>query len=143
MSGFFVIAMLMAAPAQFDDLECPGYTTIEINQCAAADVAQSRERMERYLDAARKRQISDERPELVPLIDASQASFEAYAENECNAVYQNWIEGTIRTIMALGCHQMLIHQRTHVIWQNWLTFGDSTPALLPEPGLTAEDDRPE
>jgi hypothetical protein len=28
----------------------------------------------------------------------------------------------------------LVDERTRTIWQNWLTYADSTPPALPEPG---------
>ena len=45
----------------------------------------------------------------------------------------NVSSATIRNAMSLTCRIRLVDQRTHTIWQNWLTFMDSTPPILPEP----------
>lgn len=112
-------------------IDCDG-STLEMNECMAAIRERASERKARYLAAAVARNA--DRPELVALIRKSDAAFEAYREAECAAVYEDWKEGTIRNAMALSCSTALVDERTRVIWQNWLTYMDSTPPDLPEPG---------
>ena len=112
-------------------IDCDG-STLEMNHCMAAIRDRASERKARYLAAAIARNA--ERPELVALIRQSDAAFETYREAECKAVYTDNEGGTIRTIEGLGCEIGLIDERTRTIWQTWLTFMDSTPAILPAPG---------
>jgi uncharacterized protein YecT (DUF1311 family) len=110
---------------------CDG-TTLEMNECMAAIRERASERKDRYLAAAIARH--EDQPELTAMIRQSEAAAEAYRKSECGAVYEDWKEGTIRNIMALSCDIALIDERTRTIWQNWLTYMDSTPPDLPEPG---------
>lgn len=129
-----IVALMLA---QAEPLDCSSGVTPIINQCAAADLADSEERLRRYLSAARKKLLAD--PESAPVakrLDEAQSAWETYRDAECNALYDYWSGGTIRTVMALSCKLSLTDERTHVVWQTWLTYPDSTPPLLPEPGAT-------
>ena len=112
-------------------LDCDG-TTLAMDNCMAGIRERASARKDRYLAAALDRHA--DRPELAAMIRKSDADFEAYREAECGAVYKNWEEGSIRNAMALTCDIALIDARTRTIWQTWLTFMDSTPAILPAPG---------
>lgn len=114
---------------------CPDAdTTVDMDQCYAEVLDRADATRARYLAAAQGR-FAD-RPELAEMIGASDEAFTAYRDAECGAVLQNWIDGTIRGVMTLGCRIAMTDARTHEIWDNWLTFPDSTPAILPEPGPT-------
>ncbi|MCG4259878.1 DUF1311 domain-containing protein [Acetobacter senegalensis] len=63
----------------------------------------------------------------------SETAWKAYRDAECRAVFTNWQQGTLRIMMQLGCERRLTRQRTYTVWQNWLTFQDSTPPVLPRP----------
>ena len=65
----------------------------------------------------------------------SQNMWVSYEDAECRAVYQKWIHGTIRGLMAGSCTIGMIKQRTHKIWEEYLTYEDLTLAILPEPKL--------
>ncbi|QUL39482.1 DUF1311 domain-containing protein [Erythrobacter sp. JK5] len=125
---------------------CPdSTTTLDMNQCYADIATASDERRKRYFDAAiaretesaaeTERMLGETEPDTqhIAQMRASETAFEAYREAECGAVWESWKTGTIRTIMALGCQIELTDRRTHTIWQNWLTYMDSTPPTLPEP----------
>ena len=133
-----IVAMLLfiANPlAAKDDSRCAdAVTTLEMNACVAAVVAKAEDRQDQYLDAALARHAAT--PDIVALIEASQAAYATYAGQECDAVYRYWIDGSIRNVMALECRLALTDQRTHTIWRNWLTYVDSTPPDLPEPRPT-------
>ena len=109
-------------------------TTLAMNECYAQTLSRADERRAAYLVAALEREA--EKPETAAMIVASDKAFTAYRDAECNAVYESWIEGSIRNVMALSCSIEMTDQRTHDIWQNWLTYMDSTPPVLPEPGPT-------
>ena len=102
--------------------------TLEMNECGAARLALERVRMDRYLAAARDVMTAHQEmtpPEydvdLTARLEASQASFEAYAEAQCQTVYDMHIGGTIRTIMYIGCMEDMLQQRTHRIWLDYLS----------------------
>lgn len=109
-------------------------TTIDMNECHAARRANASDRYDRYLAAALER-VADN-AELQAELRAADSAFQAYREAECGAVFTEWQEGTIRTVMTIDCDIALYDQRTHTVWENWLTYMDSTPADLPEPGPT-------
>lgn len=121
------------APRASVTYDCDG-STVEMNGCVADILDRARGTKERYLAAARARWADDD--VVQGAITRSEESFEAYRENECSAVYDRWRDGTIRTMMALTCSIGLMDARTHTIWENWLSYGDSTPADLPEPQPT-------
>jgi hypothetical protein len=98
-----------------------------------ASIDQLRKRMKLYLDKARERFAKDKK--LLQLIDESQKRWEAYTDAEYDAVYQYWGDGSMAGIAAQDSLKQLIRCRTYVIWENYLTFMDSTPPLLPEPKL--------
>lgn len=136
MIGFALLAAasVAAAPAT----HCPGDTTLEINDCRSAELAKAEADLRRYLAAARKRlksEAADDAGAKAALadLDKTETAWKAYREAQCNAVYDYWQSGTIRTVMALSCEIDATRQHTHTIWSTWLTYMDSTPPILPEP----------
>ncbi|MDY6925294.1 MAG: lysozyme inhibitor LprI family protein [Pseudomonadota bacterium] len=112
--------------------------TIEMNDCAAADVVKEEARMATYLAAAIDVLRDEaESPELaaavVAELQSSQKAWQAYADSACRTVYTRWQSGTIRNLMALGCRERLALERTHTLWADYLVYLDSTPPTLPEP----------
>ncbi|HEY0629068.1 MAG TPA: lysozyme inhibitor LprI family protein [Sphingomicrobium sp.] len=119
--------------------DCPGNTTIELNDCAAKQLEAAEARLQKYQQAAIDRYSSDDESDgaaVILGIKASSEAFAAYRSIECATVYEDYKEGTIRNLMSLGCKIQLTHQRTHTIWENWLQYMDSTPPILPEPKPT-------
>ncbi|TNE43067.1 MAG: DUF1311 domain-containing protein, partial [Sphingomonadales bacterium] len=115
---------------------CPdAMTTRDMDECYAEILDRADGRRALYLATAMERH--KDRPELAAKIEESGIAFKAYRDAECGAVLEDWIEGTIRGVMTLGCRIDLTDRRTHTIWQNWLTYPDSTPPVLPEPGPTS------
>lgn len=109
-------------------------TTVDMNDCYGEIYARALAQKNRHLDAALKRH--EGQPAVTDLIRASDMTFEAYRKSECGAVWENWSDGSIRTIMSVACSIELTDRRTQTIWENWLTFMDSTPPVLPEPKPT-------
>lgn len=111
---------------------CPdAMTTLDMNECYAAVLARAEERRTHYLSKAIERH--SDRPQLADKIRAGDKAFTAYRDAECGAVLEDWIEGTIRAVMTLSCRIEMTDRRTRTIWQNWLTYMDSTPPAEPEP----------
>ena len=114
---------------------CSGSDTISINACADAEFKRTDAVLNRYYQAAQHRLQEEKQTKTAALLVQSQRSWIAYRDAECDAVYQNWIDGTIRGSMAIGCKINLTQIRTYAIWRNWLTYMDSTPPILPRPDI--------
>lgn len=132
------IAILAAASVAAAPPHCPGDTTLEINDCQSAELARAEADLQRYVGAARKRlksEAADDAGAKAALadLDKTETAWKAYRDAQCNAVYDYWQSGTIRTSMQLTCEINLTRQHTHVVWDAWLTYMDSTPPILPEP----------
>ena len=133
--GELVFRFDRATPANPASPRCAeAYTTVDINFCLSEALAESIERHENYVSAALKRH--EDRPELAAKIAAAEDAFQAYRAAECGAVYEDWKEGTIRGIMSITCNMDMTDKRTKTVWENWLTYADSTPPVLPEPSAT-------
>ncbi|MCJ2189193.1 DUF6265 family protein [Novosphingobium beihaiensis] len=114
---------------------CPdAMTTLDINACLGGVLGRADVRRKAYLEKALAREA--DRPELQAMIRTADKAFDAYRTAHCDAVYEDWKEGTIRGAMSLSCQIAMTDARTHRIWQDWLTYMDSTPPVLPEPGPT-------
>lgn len=154
MSRFAVLsalAFLCATQAHAAANSCPGTNTVEMNQCEGDALAQDEATHQKYAKAALaflQKQITDTKDDdTVKVLKESQKAFQhsetawkAYRDAECGAVFTNWQQGTLRVMMQLGCDRRLTRQRTYTIWQNWLTFQDSTPPVLPRPETDLPDD---
>ncbi|WP_407832178.1 lysozyme inhibitor LprI family protein [Vibrio rotiferianus] len=109
------------------------FTTIEINQCAAIELDAAKTELEKYLKVSLEHNSFDSK--LVEAMKLAQADWETYMSSHCDSVYTQWRDGTIRGVMAISCKTKLTKQRTHELWENFLTYMDSTPPVLPEPSL--------
>jgi len=107
--------------------------TLEINHCAAIELETAQVELDQYLEASFEHNAYD--AELVSSIKMAQDSWQAYMTAHCDSVYTQWRDGSIRGLMALSCKTKLTKQRTHEVWENFLTYMDSTPPVLPEPKL--------
>lgn len=127
-----LLALLSFNIAAGDEPDCErASSTPDINWCAAVELGTAQQELKYYLEEAIKRHADD--AELIAAIHSAQADWEKYAESHCDAIYTYWREGTIRSVMELGCKRKLTKQRTHEIWAGFLTYMDSTPPVLPEP----------
>ncbi|MCM2129357.1 lysozyme inhibitor LprI family protein [Larsenimonas rhizosphaerae] len=128
-----VLASLsLSAVADDEALDCNNVmNTLDINRCAAIELEDAEKVLTHYLETSVERNAAD--PELVDAIKVAQKQWQAYAAAHCDAVYTQWREGTIRGVMGITCRTRLTRQRTHEIWQDFLTYMDSTPPVLPEP----------
>ncbi|TOB51174.1 lysozyme inhibitor LprI family protein, partial [Vibrio parahaemolyticus] len=89
--------------------------------------------LDKYLNTSFEHNSHD--PELTAAIKLAQQDWQAYMSSHCDSVYTQWRDGTIRGIMAISCKTKLTKQRTHELWENFLTYMDSTPPVLPEPSV--------
>lgn len=135
---------LGAADVQDDELiDCANAgNTIELNICAGRDVAALQENLRFYTDAAYAviRENGDNDPEqIIAEIAEGERLWHAYVQAACGAVYTQWQQGTIRTVMAASCRMELISERTHYIWREFLAPMDGI-ARLPEPQRSRFDE---
>ncbi len=122
------------ALAEEESIDCNNaMTTIEINQCAAIELESAQVKLDKYLSSSFEHNSYD--PELIAAIKLAQQDWQAYMSSHCDSVYTQWRDGTIRGIMAISCKTKLTKQRTHELWENFLTYMDSTPPVLPEPSV--------
>lgn len=132
--GFVVLSLLSSMVMASNVVDCEkAMTTIEINQCAKLELESAQDTLNQYYQASLKRHQEDK--ELVSAIETSQADWQTYMESQCGAVFTQWRDGTIRGVVTLSCKTTLTKQRTHQLWQYFLTYMDSTPPILPEPEL--------
>lgn len=108
-------------------------STIEINHCAAIDLESAQVTLDRYLKFSLEHNSHD--PVLIAAIKLAQQNWQTYMSSHCDSVYTQWRDGTIRGVMAISCKTKLTKQRTHELWDNFLTYIDKTPPVLPEPGI--------
>lgn len=122
--------------------------TLDLNACLALDLAREEERMFNYLELAEQRAWQEDRERLDmgeptstgAFLSSSQMAWRAYAEIECEGVYDRWKAGTIRGAMSLHCWIDLTRERSHRIWAHHLTFINGSAPLAPEPIRTVADE---
>lgn len=106
-------------------------TTYDLMDCQKQKIANSEIVLNKYFTESKKR-YNDE-SELIVLMEEAQKRWLKYRDSECSAVHQMWIDGSIRGLMAGQCILDMTQRRTHEILETYLTYGDSTPAVLKEP----------
>jgi uncharacterized protein YecT (DUF1311 family) len=130
-----MLTLLAMATVAFPMAPCPGTTTLEINACFEARFKHSDAVLNRYYQAALKRIGNDDGGKTRQEFAKGERSWIAYRDAECGALFDHWSGGTIRVSMALDCDIRLTGLRTYAIWQDWLTYPDSTPPVLPRPNV--------
>lgn len=126
-----VLAAICSAEDE-DTVNCSdAYSTPDIIECANRDLRRAETNMTRYLEASLNRQEDDAKT--AAAIRESQQAWQAYVDAHCGAVWTYWRQGTVRSVMTVGCQSRLTDQRTHTLWRDFLTYMDSTPPILPEP----------
>ncbi len=135
MNNFFILLFsIYSVNALSDDFDCnEAMTTLQVNYCAGAELKKAQYEMNAYL--AKSKEHNNYDLELIKSINVAQNAWLLYADAHCDSIYTQWRDGTIRGVMSLSCKTKVTKQRTHEIWANFLTYMDSTPAVLPEPEL--------
>jgi uncharacterized protein YecT (DUF1311 family) len=108
-------------------------TEADMNNCIVQQVGQAEKELVRYLAQARRSIAAD--PKSVAALDQAQEAWSRFRSAHCDAVYQNWSNGTVRHFMRGSCLLQQTQRRTHDLWQVYLTYVDSTPPVLPEPQM--------
>ncbi|MEC6795592.1 lysozyme inhibitor LprI family protein [Photobacterium sp. S4TG1] len=135
MKKLWVISVLMlsgSAMASTQTLNCDeAYSTLEINQCAEDKLNIAEQQLQVYLAQSLYQNSTDKA--LIDAINTAQKQWLLYRKTECNAVYTQWRQGTIRGMMTLSCQLTLTQQRALTLWHNYLRLIDGSAALLPKP----------
>ena len=105
--------------------------TEEISDPTQEELNSAETAMNQYLQKSIDRYSDD--PEMVNTIKAAQLAWSEYAKKHCASVYWQYRGGTIRTVIGLSCKIHLTQERTHQLWQDYLTHMDSAKPELPEP----------
>lgn len=129
--GFFLLFISLPVLAEEQCSEADN--TYELGLCLAEQLEQQEVELQHYLAEARSRYKDNEL--IVESIEKAQQSWLVYRLDQCSSIYDIWRDGTIRSIMGLGCSIRMTQLRTHQIWHSYLTYMDSTPPLLPEPKI--------
>ncbi|WP_108650711.1 lysozyme inhibitor LprI family protein [Dongshaea marina] len=138
----FVFLLLMISFRLWAAENCnDAANTLAINQCMAKQSQQAERLLDKYFEASLKRCRENDKLSLATSKEKSaakglqqaQSQWLSYRKAQCSAVYQYWADGSIRNAMYLQCMLDLTRQRTHYLWQTYLTYMDSTPPALPDP----------
>jgi uncharacterized protein YecT (DUF1311 family) len=149
-AGDAAVGAAASAAAEMDD---PPFHCVrdgsnpEIKMCAADDWGSETARMNRYIEAARKRAVESDADSIkygpqerqAIYLTESQQAWTAYAERRCEGVHEATSGGTMGSLGFMFCMIETTRQRTHDIWSDYLTYWDSTPPALPEPVDQATD----
>lgn len=109
----------------------PNNNTYELMDCQKIEIAKYESILNKYWTKSLERYKND--AEVIRLMKKSQSQWLKYRRAECSTVHQIWIDGTIRGLFHGQCLIDMTKQRTNLIWYTYLTYMDSTPAILPEP----------
>jgi len=126
-----VVSIFSVATAAAEPLCRDSKNTVEDTKCMSAEIDKADKALREYLEAAKERLVRDKVKGVN--LNAAQAEWSRYRTMHCGDVYLYWVEGTYRYRASAQCQIDLARSRTHDIWAAYLTFVDSTPALLPEP----------
>ncbi|MFZ6640082.1 lysozyme inhibitor LprI family protein [Undibacterium sp. TC4M20W] len=129
-----ILACLLCATATVSHagiLCATAKNTQEEAQCMTAEVSKADKKLQTYLQAAKSR--IDRTPDVKLNLDNAQKSWEQYRSAHCGDVYTYWAQGSVRYRQSAQCQLDLTQNRTHDVWQAYLTYADSTPPVLPRP----------
>jgi len=108
----FLFALATAcAPALA--LDCKNaMSTPEINECAAAEQKVVETKLNQvYRRVIKSLETNKDSAAAKDKLVLAQRAWVKFREADCDAVYENWAGGTIRTVMYIGCMQQHAEQR--------------------------------
>ena len=126
------ILCLNLSTANAKDAVClDSKNTLEEQDCMSAEVDKAEQKLAKYIATAKAHIAKDQTIALS--LDEAQKAWLNYRTVHCGDVYKYWLQGTYRYRASAQCILDLTQERTHNIWAAYLTYVDSTPAILPEP----------
>jgi len=130
MKSFIVLCFMYHTLLFAKECNKNNQTTYGLTDCQKVEIEKYTKKMNIYF--AKALQIQEDK-ELINIMKNSQIKWAAYKDAECSAVYQKWVDGTIRGFMGGSCSIRLIKRRTHDIWEEYLTYMDNSKPILLEP----------
>jgi uncharacterized protein YecT (DUF1311 family) len=116
-----VLALLLTAMASgaagAKDV-CDSPVTTDIVACAQKQLREAETDLDRYLAGVRAA-IAD-RPADLAALEAAQKAWSAFVELDCKAVYEHWIDGTVRGPFVVACKVDHTERRTCSLWDTYL-----------------------
>jgi len=125
-----IVFLFLASACEADICKNP-ITTLEINNCLSLKMENAEKVLNKYFVESKNNY--KEYPEVIAAISNSQNEWLEYRKAHCSSIYEIYKEGTIRGVMHGECMLGITYTRTHELWENYLTYPDSTPPILPEP----------
>ncbi|SFV70209.1 hypothetical protein MNB_SV-3-766 [hydrothermal vent metagenome] len=92
--------------------------------CQKLEIEASKKMLNKYFNRSIERYGEDKK--MIAYMKKSQKVWESYMDAECSALYRTIGGGTIQGIVGGNCIIDMTKRRTHEIWENYLTYGDST-----------------
>ena len=86
-------------------------TTIEINECADADLKTVEKTLNTTYQAALKAVGDAEGAKAKAALVAAERAWIKFREADCNALYELWADGTMRTVVYVSCMRRRAEQR--------------------------------
>jgi uncharacterized protein YecT (DUF1311 family) len=130
-----LLGLAPALPAAADP--CAGTDTASMARCMDGKIEQATARLRQYRSAAYHRfqdEGADRDPATAKALENSAVIGDAFRATYCDAVYQRWIEGSIRYAMHQDCTLRMLNRQTHDLWSDFLGgLQDDAVPLLPEP----------
>lgn len=130
-----LVLALGAGPAAHP-AACGKGDTISVSECGQALSKQADAGLTKYYKAALRKLQSEKSEKAKQSFIQAQRAWVTCRDNECKAIYEDWIDGSIRFAMQDGCIINLTKIRTFEIWRNWLTPMQGSP-VLPRPDISS------
>jgi uncharacterized protein YecT (DUF1311 family) len=111
---------------------CQSPVTTDIVACAKGKLERSKATMELQLKEIHR--LLAERKSDMAALTAAQTAWQGFVEVDCKAVYEHWIDGTIRGPMAVGCELGHVDARNCELWWTYLEHEITTLTAPPCPG---------
>ena len=128
-----ILTLLLLKVTHANNLDCSNLNnnTYELMDCQKIEIVKYEAVLEKYWNKSLERYRDN--TQVLDLMKKSQNLWFKYRNAECSTVHQIWINGTIRGLFHGECLLDMTKNRTHMIWDRYLKYEDSTPAILPEP----------
>ena len=132
MSRILLILLLLTI-THANNLDCSNSNnnTYELMSCQKIEIVKYEAVLEKYWNKSLERYKDNIK--VLDLMKKSQEQWLKYRSAECSTVHQIWIDGSIRGLFHGKCLLDMTKNRTHMVWDRYLTYIDSTPAILAEP----------
>ena len=103
----------------------------DLVKCVSQQLEESRENLESYL--AESRRLIGEAQKDASALSKSQESWEEYVGSDCEAAYEHFADGSIRSLAETQCEAWHTTNRTCLLWNRYLA-GTATELAAPDCG---------